>query len=925
MKPADSQANLPAQDGTRATPPPTDTTRADRTWLPDADWLALHVPRFAGVRPAYCAYEAFLLEALREGCRRLAPTAIVEARTKALASFAEKILRKRSVYDNPRDPLPPDPLLRLTDLCGGRIIVQTSEQVRAVCSLVEEAFDIDWANSEDVSRRLSPQEFGYRSVHYIVIPNPAKLAAAGIATAVPEQALGKDAALAAAGVDGHPLKAEIQIRTLLEHAWSDLAHDLAYKTDYKLPDRLKRQFAGIAAVLEGADRDFSRLIAALNEFHCQAGAHAPADKLRAELDRLRLVLQADPQNRAVALRVARAARTAGNDREAVETLEPWRSEKDVEVRRLLGLSLTAMHWEQPQSAGYREGRAHLQAVADSSSADVETLGALAENFAHSDDEEKAMETFQRAVAVDPTEPVTLRRYLEFTIAHQSSDLAARVAEPMIRRAMERCHVQIEAGSNLPEAWASLAVFHLLLTKGDDKESLTEAHAALDATAHALALCQPPQGAPLSANRTPGSAPGDQAQVGLASPERAVNRLHETMRRLHGIRDRLTGLIWCERLLLVGRASRLRDSRALDELLGLASWGRAGATFLSTAAPPLILSGGCAPVAQPAIDALRKALMRAAEGLELQLISGGTTSGIAGMTGDLARASHGALRAYGYLPRSLPLGVREDRTGYARLVSTEAHDFSPLDPLQAWTDLIASGIAPESVRLLACAGGRITRMECAMALALGARVGIVDDACVPAERRTSDPAWKNAPNRIELPLDAMTLRAFLLVEALPLDTVSQRALEDAARRTHEIYLRSALPLDPSLSDWEKLAPDLKLSNYHQVAYAVHILQSAGLGVRPISEPASPPVELERLIDPGALRHLAEMEHGRWNIERLLRGWRWTSGPKDSRKHLHPALVAWDRLPSEVQKQDLQAIRNLPAVLHAAGLEVYRPGV
>lgn len=112
------------------------------------------------------------------------------ARPKGLASFAEKIIRKRKLYTDPKNPEPPDPLVRMTDLCGGRVITQTAGQVSAVCRFIEAAFDIDQLNSEDVSQRLKPTEFGYRSVHYIVQFNPDKLKAAGIELAILGPVLG---------------------------------------------------------------------------------------------------------------------------------------------------------------------------------------------------------------------------------------------------------------------------------------------------------------------------------------------------------------------------------------------------------------------------------------------------------------------------------------------------------------------------------------------------------------------------------------------------------------------------------------------------------------------------------------------------------------------------------------------------------------
>src|SRR5205085_1517691 len=108
--------------------------------------------------------------------------------------------------------------------------------------LVERAFDMDWANSSKDNARLRPTEFGYRSIHYVLTVNPGKLSDQHIATPVPQALLASP-----------PLKAELQVRTLLEHAWANIGHDLLYKTEVRIPDHIHRQFAIIAAMLENAD------------------------------------------------------------------------------------------------------------------------------------------------------------------------------------------------------------------------------------------------------------------------------------------------------------------------------------------------------------------------------------------------------------------------------------------------------------------------------------------------------------------------------------------------------------------------------------------------------------------------------------------------------------------------------------------------
>ena len=114
--------------------------------LSDEEWVALQVPRFVAIRPRYLTYADFMRAVLRQGCEKPAPLAIIEARAKGIASFAEKILRKRQSYMHRKGTLPVDPLARMTDLCGARVIAQTSDQVQAVCRFIEEAFDVDWPN-----------------------------------------------------------------------------------------------------------------------------------------------------------------------------------------------------------------------------------------------------------------------------------------------------------------------------------------------------------------------------------------------------------------------------------------------------------------------------------------------------------------------------------------------------------------------------------------------------------------------------------------------------------------------------------------------------------------------------------------------------------------------------------------------------------
>lgn len=872
------------------------------TTLPTEGWVAAHAPRFKETLKKYKVYAQFLEEVLKAACRKLAPQVIVTARPKGVASFAEKIIRKRKLYMDPRDPQPPDPLVRLTDLCGARVIAQTAEQVHTICQFIERAFDIDKPNSEDVSQRLKPTEFGYRSVHYIVQVNPEKLKASGIDVAVPAEVMGPVC-------PDHPepvrLKAEIQVRTILEHASADIAHDLIYKTDAKVPPRIHRQYAALAAVLEGADREFGRLLASLHEFKSNFGPwHKPND-VQQEITRLRIVLGCDPDNEELAVRIGQLALAIGEHKTALDVLKPFEASRGQGVQRVRGLALTELHWETPFSGEFQAGMGLLKSASDLAQLDAETLCALAECRAQRNEDNEARKLFAQAIVAEPTEPLSFCRFLEFETAHHRNIDMVRLTEPMIRQVMERCHKEIQAGVNLPVAWSCLSVFQLLTN---------DPFAAIESLMQVLTLCGKPN------TETPPS-----AQPCAAG--RVLRRTQQTLQHLDAIRKEINGFDWFERALLLGLATLVKDEPARIRLKEFASWGN-GAKPIAEKDKIVILSGGCAPEVQEAVNAFSPHLHRAVENISFTLFSGGTRMGISGLAGDVAASSKGRIRAFGYLPSSLPFGVAADtdKTRFQKLLPSAGKDFSPLDPLQGWTDLIAANVKPQRVKVISYAGGHISRIEYAVALALGAQVGMIESLAIPPARRFNNALWQGHPNLLLLPLDAMTIHAFLQMGATPVKDEDKARFEKAAQIAHADYVKSARPKDPSLQDWKDLPESLKLSNYHQVAFWERVLLNYGLAVRPLPEGKTPPLlDMTATVGEEGVRKLAEIEHGRWNVERIFYGWRYAE-EKDVLRKLNPCLVPWPQLTNikgtNYQDYDIAIVLGLPKKLAEAGLEIYK---
>ena len=214
---------------------------------------------------------------------------------------------------------------------------------------------------------------------------------------------------------------------------------------------------------------------------------------------------------------------------------------------------------------------------------------------------------------------------------------------------------------------------------------------------------------------------------------------------------------------VGESDAFRWARTLLRL-ALASVFREGKEPRAVAAgsggldePVWILAGGSGTEIARRITTYRGSLLRALESSEGTLISGGTTQGVSSLAGDLAGAVPG-IRTVGYLPRTIPTGVTLDPR-YAETRRTDGADFSILEALRYWCDVVASDIDPTGVRLLGIGGGEISSLEYRLALALGATVGIVAESGAAASDLLRDPTWAISDRLVELPPTSEALRGF----------------------------------------------------------------------------------------------------------------------------------------------------------------------
>lgn len=161
----------------------------------------------------------------------------VMSRAKDPISFGQKAASPSD--EDPTKPKYPHPLEQITDLAGVRIITFFPSTLADVDRLLVEEFEVV-ERSDKGEQLLYEERFGYQSIHYLV-------------------RLSKSRATLAEYERFHSAITEIQVRTILQHAWDEIEHDIQYKSTLTIPAAIRRRFMALAGLLEIADREFQAI------------------------------------------------------------------------------------------------------------------------------------------------------------------------------------------------------------------------------------------------------------------------------------------------------------------------------------------------------------------------------------------------------------------------------------------------------------------------------------------------------------------------------------------------------------------------------------------------------------------------------------------------------------------------------------------
>lgn len=180
-------------------------------------------------RPRFATFGEELTRRLKGALKEEGCWGEVSARAKDMDSLIRKLIKKpHHTYES------------LGDKCGVRVIVRYKSEVDVVLKLAQRAFHC--GEPENTAERLDHNKVGYLSTHVDV-------------------RLYNDDSLASA-FPPESFCAELQIRSLAQHLWSEMSHDAVYKNDeglVRLAGPLKRRVFLLAGAIEIADNEFDRL------------------------------------------------------------------------------------------------------------------------------------------------------------------------------------------------------------------------------------------------------------------------------------------------------------------------------------------------------------------------------------------------------------------------------------------------------------------------------------------------------------------------------------------------------------------------------------------------------------------------------------------------------------------------------------------
>lgn len=159
-------------------------------------------------------------------------------RIKDRKTYLAKALYRGKQYKNP--------IVDIEDKIGTRIVLLKSDDIKGVAKQLRAYKSWTCKITKDIEEEIDekPKYFDYQSMHLVVTPK--------ISSSFPSNDIQK-------------LTCEIQIRTLLQHAFAEVSHDSTYKGPYENDKEIVRHLAKSMALMEATDDYFCEVFEIMSD------------------------------------------------------------------------------------------------------------------------------------------------------------------------------------------------------------------------------------------------------------------------------------------------------------------------------------------------------------------------------------------------------------------------------------------------------------------------------------------------------------------------------------------------------------------------------------------------------------------------------------------------------------------------------------
>ncbi|MFX1365952.1 MAG: hypothetical protein ACFFCE_08265 [Promethearchaeota archaeon] len=653
------------------------------------------INRYKELRPLYEEYSKVIetiLENIVQGC---SSEYIIQNRVKTISSFANKLLNPDVKYS--------DPIAEINDLCGVRIILPNVNEMDVVIQAIRDIFLTSIGSTSDGFKKIKENQYPEHYQIYTIQLDPDLKLYDRLNLDIQDKFFN--------------FKSEVQIGTYISHGWAANQYKIFNQYEFEVPKLYEQELTRVRSLLSIEDNALNELVDKMQHYESVYGAYMSNEKIKSEIDRLMLVYEADKSNYQVGYRIAKLAMFINDMDKSIEILneiiesESVKKASDPEIAEILrdiGVSYHKKYKKVPESQEFIQGRSYLKQSIQINPFNSDAWASLGGMYKQQKLYDKALESYMEALKVDPGDPYPLGNYLVLLIQQTGDITQIDKHREMIQKGIERRLTQARVMVDIPWAYFDLGLFNLLL--GNIKD-------ALDYYLKAI-RCSPDIWMVETTINT--------LNTLKLSQERQIEGIDIVKQILH------LGIIFHPNI------KEKTDKLITDSIKYLDSKLKQKQKYSDDSI--VIIAGGTDVNIERSLQFIKNSVTEAFSDFEGTIISGGTKAGICAMVGEIQEEYNEKIKSIGYIPKKLPPDVLIDRR-YTTIHQTKGKDFSVMEAIQYWYDIMKSGIDPSRIKLIGINGGSIAAFEFHAAIVFGAQVGIMRNTGRSATQLINDPSWE----------------------------------------------------------------------------------------------------------------------------------------------------------------------------------------